>query len=237
MLNLFLSLAAHMVYLFLGISNAQNFPPPLPAKEERQLFLKMKQGDQDARASLIEHNLRLVAHMVRKYYASCENQDELISVGSLGLMKAVDTFDCENGARFATYAAKCIQNEILMLFRSQKKLSCEISIHETIDVDRDGNPLTYMDVISTEDTTAEDLDLQLHAKHAKDLIQKLLTPKEREIILLRYGLCNDSPKTQREVAKMLGISRSYVSRIEKRALYKMRVHFGNAIPDFESFGR
>ena len=236
MLNFFLSLASHMVFLFLGISNAQNFPPPLPAAEERRLFAAMKEGDKAARTKLIEHNLRLVAHMVRKYYASSDAQDELISVGSLGLIKAVDTFDFKNGAKFATYAAKCIQNEILMLFRSQKKLSNEVSINETIDVDRDGNPLTYIDIIATEDTIAEDLDIQIHTRHALELIRKLLTPQEREIIILRYGLTGKDPKTQREVAEKLRISRSYVSRIEKRALAKMRQHFGNTVPDFESFG-
>ena len=225
MLELFAQLASHMVYLFLGISNNQNFPPPLTAAEERKYIAAMKEGDQKARSKLIEHNLRLVAHLVKKYFQTSEAQDELISIGSLGLIKAVDSFDSKNGARFATYAAKCIQNEILMFFRSQKKRSNEVSIHETIDVDRDGNPLTYFDVISTEDTIAEDLDLKIRTQRALDLVRRLLTDQERTIIIARYGLTGRAPMTQKDVAARLKISRSYVSRIEKRALLKMRVHF------------
>jgi RNA polymerase sporulation-specific sigma factor len=225
MLELFAQLASHMVYLFLGISNNQNFPPPLTAAEERKYIAAMKEGDQKAKNKLIEHNLRLVAHLVKKYFQTYDAQDELISIGSLGLIKAVDSFDSKNGARFATYAAKCIQNEILMFFRSQKKRNNEVSIHETIDVDRDGNPLTYFDVISTEDTIAEDLDLKIRTQRALDLVRRLLTDQERTIIIARYGLTGRAPMTQKDVAARLKISRSYVSRIEKRALLKMRVHF------------
>lgn len=189
------------------------------------LFFKMRSGDKEARTRLIEHNLRLVAHIVRKYYTSYRSPDELISIGSLGLIKAIDSFDVSNGARFATYAAKCIQNEILMFFRSQKKLSCEVSINETIDVDRDGNPLTYLDIISCEDTIAEDLDMKMHIEYARRLICRALDEREREILVLRYGLDGRAPLAQREVAKKLGISRSYVSRIEKKALSKMKDGF------------
>ena len=219
------SLAMNFLCLLLGIGGNQSFPPPLPAEEERILFGKMKRGDRAARTRLIEHNLRLVAHIVRKYYTSYRNPEDLVSIGSLGLVKAIDSFDCENGARVATYAAKCIQNEILMFFRSQKKLSCEVSINETIDIDRDGNPLTYIDIISCDDTTADDLDTKLHTQYAYRLIRDVLDERERRILIMRYGLTGDEPMAQREVAKKLGISRSYVSRIEKRALERIKEHF------------
>ncbi len=227
------SIAMNFLCLLLGIGSTQSFPPPLPAAEERGLFAKMRQGDRAARAKLIEHNLRLVAHIVRKYYTSYRSPDDLISIGSLGLIKAIDSFDSENGARFATYAAKCIQNEILMFFRSQKKLACEVSINETIDIDRDGNPLTYIDIISSDDTIADDLDVKLHSQYAFRLIKDTLSEREQQILILRYGLTGKPPKAQREVAKMLGISRSYVSRIEKRALSKLKAHFEarNFYPD------
>lgn len=215
------SFALELIWLILGLSGTQNFPPPLPPKTEAELFLKMKKGDAAARTKLIEHNLRLVAHIVRKYYFSSKNQDDLISIGSIGLVKAIDSFDCKNGARFATYGAKCIQNEILMYFRSQKKLSCEVSINETIDTDRDGNPLTYQDIICCEDTIAEDIDRRLHTGKALRLVNELLSERERKIIVMRYGLDNRPALTQRDVAKQLGISRSYVSRIEKAALEKL----------------
>lgn len=219
------SIAINFLCLLLGIGGNQSFPPPLPAEEERFLFTKMKHGDKAARTKLIEHNLRLVAHIVRKYYTSYRTPDDLISIGSLGLIKAIDSFNCENGARFATYAAKCIQNEILMFFRSQKKLACEVSINETIDIDRDGNPLTYIDIISCEDTIADDLDVKLHTQYAYRLIRDTLSEREQQILILRYGLTGNPPKAQREVAKQLGISRSYVSRIEKRALCKIKENF------------
>ena len=228
----FSSLLFHFVSLVLGLGSPQSFPPPLSSKEERELFLrKKKEGSKEARAKLIEHNLRLVSHIVRKYYASHSAPDELISIGSLGLIKAVDTFDCEQGARFATYAARCIQNEILMFFRAQKKTAAEVSMHETIDIDRDGNPLTYLDIISVEDTIAEDLDLKVHAQKLLSLVKDVLTDRERQIVVERYGLGAAPPKTQREIAKEMRISRSYVSRIEKRALEKMKEGF-RCRPDF-----
>ncbi len=233
MAYLFSSAAFHLIYLLLGIGSPQNFPPPLPPEEERELFGLAKEGDRGARAKLIEHNLRLVAHVVRKYYTSYHNPDELVSIGSLGLIKAIDSFNAENGARFATYAAKCVQNEILMFFRSQKKLSCEVSINETIDVDRDGNPLTYIDVISSDDNISKNIDIKIHTEKAYQLINEVLDPRERKIIILRYGLGKAPAMTQHEVATHLKISRSYVSRIEKKALKKMRDRFGAFIPSFE----
>jgi RNA polymerase sporulation-specific sigma factor len=217
----------------LRVSVGGSFPKPLTETEEQELLARCADGDSEARNQLIEHNLRLVAHIVRKYYTSYQNPDELVSIGSLGLIKAIDSFRVENGARFATYAAKCVQNEILMFFRSQKKLSCEVSIHETIDVDRDGNPLTYIDVISDDESITKDLDLKIHAERAYRLIDEVLDARERQVIVLRYGLGKSPALTQREVATAMGISRSYVSRIEKRALSRMKEHFGSFIPSFE----
>ena len=212
------------VHFLLGIGTSQSFPPPLSAAEEEAAFLAKCKGDDEAREKLILHNLRLVSHVVRKYYSTAKNQEDLVSIGSIGLVKAVDSFNPENGTRFATYAAKCIQNEILMHFRSQKKLSAEVSINETIDVDRDGNPLTYIDVIATEDNIEEEVDLKVKSAMVRRLVNSVLEERERQIIILRYGLGGGKAYTQREVAQMLGISRSYVSRIEKGALETLREH-------------
>lgn len=228
---------SHILFRFLslvlGIGDSGSFPPPLSAAEERALFEKMRGGSQAARDRIIEHNLRLVSHIIRKYYSSYPSPDDLLSIGSLGLIKAVDTFRYEVGARFATYGAKCVQNEILMFFRSQKKMGCEVSIHETIDTDRDGNPLTYLDIISVPDTITETVDLSVHLEKIRGLIDRVLDEREREIIVLRYGLYGYVPRTQREVAAYLKISRSYVSRIEKKALEKLREGFGTK-PDFDN---
>ncbi len=217
-----ISLFTNFIHLILGINTPQNFPPPLPPDEERKCFLRAEAGDKEARKKLILHNLRLVSHIVRKYYASSKNQEDLISIGTIGLIKAVDSFKVSGGAKFATYAARCIQNEILMHFRSQKKTASEISLNDTIDVDRDGNPLTYIDVISCDDSMTSDIERKLSASKAKKLVNTVLTPREKHIITLRYGLSGKEPMTQREIAEKLKISRSYVSRIEKSALEKLR---------------
>lgn len=219
---------SNFLYLFLKVSYSQSFPPPLPPEQEAEYFRKMREGDKRARAILIEHNLRLVAHIVKKYYTSNTSQDDLISIGTIGLIKAIDSFDAKNGARFATYAGKCLQNEILMYFRSQKKLSAEVSINETIDMDKDGNPLTYVDIISTDDTIAEDIDLKCKSERAREIIDRFLDKREREIIMMRYGLSGGRAITQRETAEKLGISRSYVSRIEKAALEKIAKYLSHA---------
>ena len=221
-----LSALSHFLHLILGIGTSGGFPPPLSVAEEKQCFLAMERGDQKAREKLILHNLRLVSHIVRKYYASAKNQDDLISIGNLGLIKAADTFRVSNGARFATYAAKCIQNEILMHFRSQKKLAAEVSIHDTIDVDRDGNPLTYMDVISCDESIPEEIGQKLSSQKVLRYVQSVLEPRERQIITMRYGLGEGPPLTQRQIAERLGISRSYVSRIEKGAIEKLKEAMG-----------
>lgn len=221
------------ISLILGIEDNQSFPPPLSRSEESELFEKMQNGDSRARDKIIEHNLRLVSHIIRKYYASYEYPDELLSIGSLGLIKAVDSFKPGFGTRFATYGAKCVQNEILMFFRSKKKHGMEVSINDTIDVDKDGNPLTYLDIISVEESIDAELDLKVHINKIRELVDTELLPREKEIIVLRYGLKGYQPRTQREVARHLGISRSYVSRIEKKALEKMKIAFGDTIPFFE----
>ncbi len=209
-------------YFILNASSGQTFPQPLSHEEETRLFRAMhEEGDNGARGRLIEHNLRLVAHIVRKYYAAHTGQDDLISIGTIGLIKAVDSFSEKNGARFATYGAKCIQNEILMYFRAQKKVSCEVSINEAIDTDRDGNPLTYIDVIKVDDTIADDISDRWQIARVLCYIKDRLTDRERQIIIMRYGLDNKPPVTQREVAEKLGISRSYVSRIEKNVLERI----------------
>jgi RNA polymerase sporulation-specific sigma factor len=215
-----------LLHVILGVNTAQNFPPPLEAGEEAATFRLARAGSEDARQKLILHNLRLVSHIVRKYYATAKNQEDLVSIGTIGLVKAVDSFKIDNGTRFATYAAKCIQNEILMHFRSQKKLNAEVSMNETIDVDRDGNPLTYTDVISSEENLAEDVMRHVEGERALMLVRTRLEPREQQVIALRFGLGGLTPLTQREIAIKLGISRSYVSRIEKAAIEKLRDGFG-----------
>lgn len=223
MLELILSVLAGFSAVMLSSAGGNQFPKPLPHDEEVELFRRARlEGDMKARERLIEHNLRLVAHIVRKYYASNPAEEDLVSIGTIGLIKSVDSYNIDNGTRFATYAAKCIQNEILMYFRSQRKFSQEVSINETIDTDRDGNPLTYIDIIKCDDTIAEDIDTKIKLDRAAEYIMKDLSGREREILILRYGLASEPAKTQREVAEKLGISRSYVSRIEKGALEKLR---------------
>lgn len=228
-----IQLLMRFIALILGLEEQGSFPPPLSKGDEQDLFEKKKNGDKAARDKIIEHNLRLVSHIIKKYYASYENQDELLSIGCLGLIKAVDTFNAEYGTRFATYGAKCVQNEILMFFRSKKKSGAEVSINDTIDIDKDGNPLTYLDIISTEEDIESELDIKGYTEMLTHFIESELNVRERDIIVLRYGLCGYQPLTQREVAKHLGISRSYVSRIEKHALEKLRSKFNVSGPIFE----
>ncbi len=209
-------------FAFLKVSDSDVYPPPLSADEERKCFEKMKSGDTLSREKLIRHNMRLVAHIVKKYYTLSKNHDDLISIGTIGLIKAIDSFKPETGTRFATYAGKCLQNEILMYFRSQKKLQNEVSINEVLDTDKEGNPLTYIDIISVPDTIADDINRKLQIENVFSAVKKELTDREKKIIILRYGLSGKKPKTQREVSELLGISRSYVSRIEKAALSKIK---------------
>ncbi len=206
----------------LHLSGSSSFPPPLSAKRERECLEAMKKGDVNAKNELIEHNLRLVAHIIKKYYSSSVQQDDLISIGTIGLIKAINTFDPDKGTRLATYAARCIENEILMQFRAQKKTAQDISVNEPIDTDSEGNPLTLMDIISTEDEIVEDIYKMTMLKKLSAEVEKIKDPREKAIIMMRYGLDGMRPMTQLEVSKRLNISRSYVSRIEKKTLKELR---------------
>lgn len=217
--------AANLIYLILHVTNSGSFPRPLTAAEEKKYLEQLKSGDEKAKTILIEHNLRLVAHIIKKYYSNARDQDDLISIGTIGLIKAVSTFNSNKGTRLATYAARCIENEILMYFRNQKKSSQDISISDPIDTDKDGNQLTLMDVVSCDDTVLDDVDLKIKSERLHHYIQTVLDGRERLIIQMRYGIDGYSPKTQREVAEKLNISRSYVSRIEKKALGELKSMF------------
>lgn len=222
MFSAVLGILAGAFLLMLRAQGSGAFPPPLDKKTEHELFVRARAGDRAARSLLIEHNLRLVAHIVKKYYTANRDQDDLISVGTIGLIKAIDSFNIDNGARFATYAGKCLQNEILMYFRAQKKQSMENSLSDAVDVDKDGNPLTYVDILSVDDDIIDEIDLRIRSAKLYKAISEKLDDRERTVITLRYGLNGGRCYTQREVAKRLGISRSYVSRIEKVALEKIR---------------
>ena len=213
------------LFFALHIRNGNSFPPALSAKEEEIYFEKFKQGDNNAKNILVEHNLRLVAHIIKKYHSSSEEQDDLISIGTIGLIKAVNSFDNTKGIKFATYASKCIENEILMHYRTKKKSSNEISISDPIDIDSEGNPLTLIDIISIDDTIADDIDKNIKIKQLYQYVEELRDEREKTIIVLRYGLYGTVPLTQKQVAQKLDISRSYVSRIEKRVLEKLRKRF------------
>ena len=225
MLKILIEIISNLFYLTLHVKSAGSFPPPLKAKEESELLKKSASGDINARNILIEHNLRLVAHIVKKYYTSGCDQDDLISIGTIGLIKAISTFKNEKGIRLATYAARCIENEILMYFRNMKKTAQDVYISDPIDTDKEGNTLTLIDVIADEGDIAEEIDKKIKIEKLKVIIGGVLDEREYEIIKYRYGLGGYKELTQREVAKLLGISRSYVSRIEKSALEKLRAKF------------
>ncbi len=204
----------------------KSFPKPLSTKEEADYLLRCKEGDKEARDKLIEHNLRLVAHIVKKYNMADKETDDLISIGTIGLIKAIDTFDDEKGIGLATYASRCIDNELLMMLRSGKRLSKEVYLYDPIGSDREGNEFNLLDIIEeAEVDIVENIVLEEDIKKLYKNISKVLTDREREIICLRYGLSNRKEVTQREIANKLGISRSYVSRIEKKALKKLRECF------------
>ena len=198
------------------------FPKPLSKKEELQAIEDMKNGDLCAKKRLIEHNLRLVAHVVKKYYSNTNEQEDLISIGTIGLIKGINSYNPDKGVKLATYCARCIDNEILMHFRSSKKLSQEMSFSDPIDTDNEGNPLTLMDIIAIDDTIIDDIDTKNKLMKLIIILREMPENRDKEIIIKRYGLDGNSPLTQREVAKCLNISRSYVSRIEKRVLEEMK---------------
>lgn len=223
--SIFGYLVSHLMYFVLHVTNAGSFPQPLSAEEEKKLVQRMEEGDEEARGILIEHNLRLVAHIVKKYYSGPVEQDDLISIGTIGLIKAVSTFNSGKGIRLATYAARCIENEILMHFRNLKKSAQDVFISDPIDTDKEGNALTLQDVIADEGNIADDIDLKIKSEQVRRFMTESLGERERMIIEMRYGLDGREELTQREVAKKLGISRSYVSRIEKKALELLRRRF------------
>ena len=199
-----------------------SFPRPLSAQEEQHYLALSAAGDLDARNTLIEHNLRLVAHIMKKYYAQTADQEDLISIGTIGLIKGITTFDASKGARLATYAARCVENEILMYFRSQKKSSQDVSLSDYIETGTDGAALSLMDVVGEDEDLLETVSRRETARRVVRAVDACLTEQEKQVIRLRYGLGGQGAMRQREVAAITGISRSYVSRIEKRALEKLK---------------
>ena len=204
----------------------KTFPKPLTAEEERLYLKRYEEGDQEARKVLIERNLRLVAHVAKKYQGSDEDSDDLISIGTIGLIKAVATFDNSKNNRLATYAARCIDNELLMMLRMRKKTSREVSLYEPIVMDKEGNEINLLDIIEGENVDVpEIMDLEADTRRLYQILHKVLSEREQEVLRLRYGLFGEEEKTQREIAQRLNISRSYVSRIEKTALKKLKEFF------------
>lgn len=205
----------------LRLSAGGSFPKPLTEQEERHYLMLASQGNLEARNILIERNLRLVAHIMKKYYAQTADQEDLISIGTIGLIKGISTFDASKGARLATYAARCIENEILMYFRSQRKTAQDVSLSELIETGKDGNTLSLMEVVSSDEDLFDDLSTREMCGKLRKAMERCLTAREMEVVTMRYGLGGCKPKTQREIAAQCGISRSYVSRIEKKALQKL----------------
>ena len=199
-----------------------SFPKPLTSEEERHYLARAAQGDLEARNILVERNLRLVAHVMKKYYAQTADQEDLISIGTIGLIKGVSTFDASKGARLATYAARCVENEILMYFRSQRKSAQDVSLSDYIETGAEGAPLELMDVLSEDCDLLEEVSGRETVARLRQAVEGCLSEQERQVVVLRYGLGGGTPLRQRQVAERLGISRSYISRIEKRALGKLR---------------
>ena len=228
MFDLIAMLGQYVCFFILHVCGGGSFPKPLSEKQEREYLRKMHEGDIGARNKLVEHNLRLVAHIIKKYYGVQTEQDDLVSIGTIGLIKAIDTFKPDKNIRLSSYASRCIENEILMHFRSAKKTAQDVSLNETIDTDKDGNPLTLMDIMAVDDTILDDLDRKLNSRKLGQFIREELSGREKTVILLRYGLGGTEPLTQKEIAKQLGISRSYVSRIETKALKKLKKRFDSS---------
>lgn len=226
MFQLFQLILQNLTFFALHLKSLNSFPKPLSASKEKELLIRMKNGENEARTTLIEHNLRLVSHIIKKYYAGYDEQEDLVSIGTIGLIKAIDSFDCEKGVRLATYAARCVENEILMYFRCKKKDANNISVNEPIDTDSEGNPLTIIDTICCDDTISDDIDLKNKTQALYRFVGEIADEREKDIIIKRYGLYNQKELTQREIASEMGISRSYVSRIEKRVLEQLKTKFG-----------
>ena len=218
-------LLMNSLLLTLRIMPGDSFPKPLGRAEEEEYLARWEKGDVEARNKLVEHNLRLVAHIIKKYYQNDSSQDDLVSIGTIGLIKAINTFDINKNIKLSSYASRCIENEILMHFRNNRKSSQDVSLNDTIDTDKDGNPLTLMDIIASDMDVAEDVDTKIHLAVMNDYINETLSPREKEIIINRYGIGGVKVQTQRELAKKLNISRSYISRIEKKALGKLKKRY------------
>ena len=225
MFNFIAWLSSYFYIFILHICRGNSFPKPLTEEKEQEYILKCKEGDIVARNKLVEHNLRLVAHIIKKYYAKESEHDDLVSIGTIGLIKAINTYNPEKSIKLSSYSSRCIENEILMHFRNGKKSAQDMSLSDSIDTDKDGNPLMLMDVLAVDDDFTEELEQQYNLSKLKGYIEEVLDEREKKIIVLRYGLNGQKPLTQREVADMLNISRSYISRIEKRALYLLRKRY------------
>lgn len=221
-------LGQYVCFFILHVCGGGSFPKPLSEKEERIYLERSANGDAEARNKLVEHNLRLVAHIIKKYYGTQSEQDDLVSIGTIGLIKAINTYDINKNIRLSSYASRCIENEILMHFRNAKKSAQDVSLNEIIDTDKDGNPLTLLDIMAVDDNILENLDLKLNSQKLGQFITEELSEREKKIIILRYGLNGKEPMTQKNVAKQLNISRSYVSRIETKALKLLRKRFENS---------
>ena len=213
------------MFFILHLTSGNVYPKPLSAADEKKYLARVAQGDKEARNILVEHNLRLVAHIVKKYYTGTNDYDDLLSVGVVGLIKAINTFDAAKTRRLSSYASICIQNEILMMFRNNKKTQQEISLSESVDSDKDGNNLVLMDVIAVDDDIVERIDTKFKSEKLQQYINEELDEREKTVIELRYGLNGHKEKAQREIAAMLNISRSYISRIETKALKKLRQRY------------
>lgn len=222
----FINFLGQYIFTFiLHICGNGKFPKPLSEDKEKEYLLKSKNGDIKARNILVEHNLRLVAHIIKECYAVNVDQDDLVSIGTIGLIKAINTFDMDKNIKLSSYASRCIENEILMHFRNLKKSSQNVSLEDAVDIDKDGNTLKLMDLLSIDDDFADNLDKKLNLQKINKYLTETLTKRELQIINLRYGLNGSKPLTQREVSSIMNISRSYVSRIEKKALEKLKARY------------
>lgn len=225
----FISIIKDLLFFAGYLSSGKTFPKPLSKEEETECLKKCARGDEEAKSRLVEHNLRLVAHIVKKYQNTSLSSDDLISIGTIGLIKAVNSFLPKKGTQLATYAAKCIENEVLMALRSSKKVRCEVSLSDPIGIDKEGNEISLIDILGTrEDLVSEQAELRIQTKKLYGLLGKCLTRREKAVIEMRYGLGGLRPQTQREIAKKTGISRSYVSRIESKAIAKLAEELANS---------
>lgn len=218
--------AQNLIYFILHLSNNNSFLKPLSLKEEKEAFRRyQEEGDMEARNKLVNHNMRLVAHIVKKYYSNHSDQEDIISIGTIGLIKAINTFDYSKGTSLSTYASRCIENEIFMHFRFKKKCEAEISVNEPIDTDSEGNPLTFSDILVGDDSVYDNVILKMQTEKLYKYLETIKDERKKEILILRYGLYNTEPMTQREIAELMNISRSYVSRIEKKAIGELKRMF------------